>query len=150
MISVTQTDIDAGCLFLGACIFIAAMRQGFKTMASAIEQVGQALAGAHSAALEQLEADIQLAATQLAAKDATIATLTAQVADLTAQLAAATPVGTSDADLGTLDALLKPALDAVAPTPPPAATATPVTVPDNPPVNPGALSSGDASALLVK
>lgn len=114
----------------GFALKTAATRQGFRKMASAIEQVGQALAGAHSAAFEQLEADIRLAATQLATKDA-------RITELEGLLAAAT-AGTSDADLGTLDALLKPALDPVAPAAPPAATATPVTVPDNPPPAPAA------------
>lgn len=105
----------------GFALKTAATRQGFRKMASAIEQVGQALAGAHSAAYDELKADLEAAASQLATKEARIKELEGLLATATA--------GTSDADLAALDGLIKPALDAVAP----AATATPVTTPDNPP-----------------
>lgn len=100
-------------------LIAAVVLHGSKKMASAIEQVGQALAGAHSAAYDQLKADIEAHVALVAAKDA-------EIADLTAKLAAAT-AGTSDADLTALDSLLKPTAGA---------TETPVTTPDNPPAAP--------------
>lgn len=113
----------------GALLVTAAMRQGFRNMASAIEQVGQALAGAHSAAYDQLKADIE-AHVAKAAEDAKT------IADLTAKLAAAGAlVGTPDVDLLALDALLNPAPAGSAPLPG-TATETPVTTPENPPPAP--------------
>lgn len=98
-------------------------------MSDALAQVGTALAGAMSGPFEMLKADIAEAATELAA----LRTENAQLKlDLAAALGANVPVGTSDTEISAADAVLKAALQPVAPP----ATETPVTTPDNPPVTP--------------
>lgn len=96
-------------------------------MSDALAQVGTALAGAMSGPFDQLKLDIAEAATELSA----LRTENAQLKlDLAAALAANVPAGTSDADISAADAVLKAALQPAASS----TTETPVTTPDNPPV----------------
>lgn len=96
-------------------------------MSDALAQVDTALAGAMSGPFDQLKLDIAEAATELSA----LRTENAQLKlDLAAALAANVPAGTSDADISAADAVLKAALQPAASS----TTETPVTTPDNPPV----------------
>lgn len=129
MISILSLGFDfqglaiAIAIAIALVIFAAAVRRGSNHMSDALTQVGTALAGAMSGPFETLKADIAEAATELVALRAENAQLKL---DLAAALAANAPAGTSDTDISAADAVLKAALKP--------ATETPVTTPDNPPV----------------
>lgn len=125
MISILSLGFDFQGLAIAVTlvIFAAAVRRGSNHMSDALAQVGTALAGAMSGPFEQLKADIAEAATELVALRSENAQLKEALA---AALTANVPAGTTDADISAADAVLKAALKP--------ATETPVTTPDNPPV----------------